>query len=343
MSRCWARRGGLATVLGAWLALAGRTAAAEDSASQLDLVYQAPVECPSRAELEEQLRARVPARWLSRPDPRRFEVTIVREHDGGYTGRLDVRGASREPDVREIQAPTCQAVSTSLAVFLALALDPGSGDEPSAPSSNVELEEGHSQEHGTGRAPPLPSPRSSHASSPVWTWSSGLQARHLRAPAPGWGGRVFAELARRTSVSGAVTPAVRLSWGWTSFSTAAPDAGEASFRLRTARVEGCARFTIARQAFSLAPCAGLDIGWISGAAPELRDARHDTTGWSAGAAVLRGGWSVTDWVTLEMDATLLVPFERTSFVLLDPLRTVYQAPHVLFEAGAGACVSVRFR
>lgn len=339
MSRCCSRRGASAAVLGVCVALWGRGATAGEPSPVLDLVYEAPPECPSRAELEEELRARVPASWLTRSDARRFEVHIVREEEGRYAGRLDVRGASREPNVREIRAATCRAVSTSIAVFLALALDPGAVEGGH--------EEGGGEEQPTAAPPRAPRPRERTlprpgppAPSVSWTWSSGMHARHLRAPEPGWGGRIHAELVRR-SASAAVAPAARLSYGWSDFSVPAPYAGEASFRLRSARLEACARIALP-SAFAVSPCGALDIGTLSGAAPELRGARKETTGWSAGGAVLRASWSMTTWLAVELDATLLAPFERTSFVLEEPLRTVYRAPRVLFEGGAGACVSVRF-
>ncbi len=339
MSRWWSRRGGFAAVAGACLAFGERDATAAEPRPPLDLVYEAPPECPSRTELEAQLRARVPPSWLSRPDVRRFAVEIEREPDGRYSGRLDVRAASHEPDVREIRASTCKAVSTAIAVFLALALDPAAEDEtlvpelplPVSPRAPAQAHERRASSSASAVVPPTT----------TWTWSAGFHARHLRAIEAGWGARVHAEIGlRRPGAS--ITPALRLSWGWSDFSVAAARAGEASFRLRTARLEACARIGRASSRFALAPCLALDVGSLSGAAPELHDARTDTTGWSAGGAVLRGSWSLADWLAIEVDATLLAPFERTRFVLQEPLRTVYRAPPVLLEGGLGACVSVRF-
>jgi len=140
---------------------------------------------------------------------------------------------------------------------------------------------------------------------------------------------------------GQIAPAARLSWGWSDFSLPALHAGEASFRLRSARLEGCARIALP-SSFAVSPCAALDVGALSGVAPELRGARNQTSAWSAAGAVVRGSWSMNDWLSIEIDATLLVPFERTSFVLTEPLRTVYRPPRVLLDAGLGACVGVRF-
>lgn len=332
--------------LGGFLAFGHGNARADEGRSRLDLdlVFDAPSECPSREEVEAQLRARVPERWLSGADTRRFAIRIVRESDGGYSGRLDVRVSGREPSVREIRAPACRAVSTSLVVILAIALDP-----------DTELDSDHGHETVVDR--PVPSPVSSSSAGPrvrmattlrspavpsptaSWTWSSGVRASHLRMPAPAWGGRVFADVTR-SAPHASVVPSARLSWGWSDFSLRPERAGEADFRLRTARVEGCARVTLTPSVV-VSPCAALEIGTLSGTTPELPRAGQATARWTAGAAIVRAGWSLLPWLAIEVETGLLVPFERTRFGLVDPARFVYRAPNILFEGGVGASLSAR--
>ncbi|MDF2694282.1 MAG: hypothetical protein K0S65_2665, partial [Labilithrix sp.] len=338
----WRRssRGGTALAVLGCLALASTDARADESPSKLDLVYTAPSECPSRAELERQVHARVPATWLTGADTRRFEVHIVRDEQG-YTGRLDVRGPGHEPNVREIRAATCQAVSTSVAVFLAIALDPSNEDEDLAESSESEettpsIPEGATSPKRRRKSGPKPSAPLQPAH---WTWSSGFHVTHLRAPAPAWGGRVHAELARVPARS-FVAPAARLSWGWADFSLFPNRAGEAKFRLRSARAEGCARFMFAP--FAVAPCLAFDVGELAATAPELPRGGHATTVWVAAGATLRGTWSPVRWLSVEADVGFLAPFGRTSFVLVEPYRAVYRPPVLLLEGTAGACISGRF-
>jgi hypothetical protein len=322
-------------VFGGCLILAHDEARAAPAPPQLDLVYEAPPECPSRDELEQQLRARVPPSWLAGADTRRFEVRIVRD-ERGYAGRLDVTGRGREPSVREIRAGSCRAVGTSLTVFLAIALDPTNEDEE-ADATAVE-------ESSPSSTVPRPSRRSSRQSArpaPTahWMWSAGFDATHLRAPQPGWGGRVHAELVRVPG-RGVVAPAARFSWGWSDFSLFPSRAGEASFRLRSARAEGCARFDAAPLALST--CLALDVGELSATAPELPRGGHASSPWAAGGLVVRASWSLAPWLAIEADLGLIAPFRRTSFVLTEPFRSVYRPPVILVEGTAGACISARF-
>lgn len=299
----------------------------------VELVYEAPAECPGRSDLEAQLRARVPAEWTSGADGRRFAVRIVRDESGGFSGRLEVQAAGREPSVREIHADTCGAVSTAVAVFIAIALDPSTAEPPRIAAPAPDARDAASE--ASPRSETSRPPSSSRAS---WVWSAGFQARYLGASAPAWGGRVHAELARAPA-KGAIGEALRVSWGWSDFALSAERAGEAKFRLRTARVEGCARIPLA--SFVVAPCAALDVGSLAAASPELPHAGHATARWTAAGGTLRAAWSIGSWLSLEAEAGLLVPFERMTFVLVDPVREVYRPPGVLLDMGAGIGVSAR--
>jgi hypothetical protein len=344
------RRAVVATALAGGLLLWHDAGWANEPSPRLQLVYEAPADCPSRFELESELRARVSESWLTGSDPRRFEVRIARDDQGGFVGRLDVRRPEGEPHVREIRARTCRSVTTSIAVFLSIALDPAT-EEPKAggtatgeprpaaatPTADATSASGASRtrprpEHATVRSTPT-------RPTATWIWSSGYQATHLRMPEAAWGGRVHVELARMPAL-GSVGVAARLSWGWADFSTFPVRAEEAKFRLRAARVEGCARATVS--AFVVSPCAGLDVGTLRGRTPELPGSTQATTRWGAAAVTLRASWSLSRWLSVEAGAGILVPLEKTDFVLEDPFRTVYRAPAVLVEGGAGVDVSARF-
>ena len=134
---------------------------------------------------------------------------------------------------------------------------------------------------------------------------------------------------------------MRISWGWAAFSVPAARAGIADLQLQTARVEACARIRLP-WAFAIAPCGAFDIGSFSGETPDLASSRRVTTPWLAAGGVLRGIWSPTPWIGIELDAAVLAPPERTSFVLVDPYRLVYEVPALILDAGLGAGVMVRF-
>ncbi len=286
--------------------------------------------CPSQAELEEELRSRIPARWLRGAEARRFEVRIQHEAEGGFAGRLLVHAPGRAPQAREIRAATCTEVSTAIAVFIAIALDPTTEEDA---ASSAPAPASPAGPRKPAAIPPL------RIAMPAWSWSSGFELMHLRMPAAAWGGRVYGELAR-ASAPRKVVPALRISWGWSDFSVLAPRAGETKFRSRTARIEGCARFPFAP--FVIAPCAALDLGVLDGTTPELPRVGQASTRWTSAAALVRAGWALVPWLSVDVHAGLLVPLDRTAFTLVDPVRHVYRPPPVLFEGGVGACVTARF-
>jgi hypothetical protein len=341
-----------ALVLGAWIVLPSSDALAEDATSRLHLTYQAPSSCPSRDDFISALSPRIQESWIDGADTRFFEVRVVRE-GGTFAGELVIRQPGVPPNTRAIRGRSCSAVTKSLVVFLAIALDPISD-----PASNVETEPtGEADAPPTVETPreggetppapprperpvpvtPRPRPRSPGV---VWTWSSGLSAAHLRAPEPSWGGRVHAELSRSSELA-RIVPALRLSWGWSDFSTTPAQAGEVRFRLRSARVEAGARV-------SLGPCfaglyLGLDVGSLTGTAPDLPRFDVVSAPWTAWTGAVRGGVTVAPWLTLELAAAALVPLERPRFDLREPPRVAYVAPAVLFEGSAGLVAVARFR
>ncbi|AKU94967.1 hypothetical protein AKJ09_01631 [Labilithrix luteola] len=190
----------------------------------ITMTYEAPGECPSRAALEEELRARVKTSWLGRSDARTFDVEITRLAGGGYGGRLAIAQPNEAPSVREIRATSCREAVRSVAVFIALALEPASEPVPPNPTSGAPIETPKPDEapppvvplpvrpERPHASPPPPSPRAAPPS-PLWIWSAGYELTYLHAPQAAWGGRVHAELAHRRGTF-PIAPALRVSWGF---------------------------------------------------------------------------------------------------------------------------------
>lgn len=171
-------------------------------------------------------------------------------------------------------------------------------------------------------------------------WSAGYAVTYVRAPEPSWGGRVHAELGRAIELE-RLALALRLSWGWSDFSTLPPLAGEARFRFRSGRAEGCGRFGF--RPFSGRACIGVDVGTLTAMAAAVPRLSQATTSWTAATGTLGLVWSLTPWLAVELSAGLLVPSQRPTFALGEPLRFVYRAPVVLFEGSTGLGVVARFR
>lgn len=314
-------------------------------AEELDgaLGYEAPAGCPSRDALMDEVRRRVGASATLARDPRRFRVRITRDRSG-FVGRLTAEGRGAGGDeAREIRATTCEAVSTSLAVFLAIALDPTAQTigapptpEPSPPPAPA-VEPPPPDPAPVVREPRASLPPPNPPSADGWELRPSFRALYLAAP-DAWGARVGTELSRATPRP--LSPALRLSWGWVDFDRHVERAGQASFRLRSARLEGCGRARAGR--FGLLPCAGVDVGALSGEAPDLPDPGHARASWVAGTLSLSGSFALESWFALEVSVGVLVPFARPTFLLLRPAREAYTPPAVLFEGGLGACVIARF-
>ncbi len=330
-----------ALALGGAFAVAPQYARADEPLG-IALGYEAPPGCPSAADLARELRARVDPSWIRGSDTRTFDAQIVRHEGGDYAGRLAITQPGHPPKVRVIDAKTCKAVVVSLAVFLAIALDPDSEDAseppvvtepPPVPSLPPAAPPPRRRPRPRAPAPVTPPPRT------LWIWNAGVDATYLHAPAPAWGSRVHAELAR-TRPHELLAPALRLSWGFSRFSTFPERAGEAKFLLRTGRVEGCLRVDLTPVIASA--CGGVDVGTLAAHAPVLRESVAQTVRWTAGVTALRAAWEVLPWLSVSAEISLTVPFERTTFALANPARLVYRAPAALFGAGSGLGVTARF-
>ncbi len=348
-----ARRCGYAPVVTACLVLFPFEARGDGAASQLHLRYEAPAGCPSRQELLTALDSRIQTSWVAGSDTRSFDARVMRAPEGGFVGKLEIRQPDRAPSAREIHGDSCKAVTTSIAVFIAIAVDPES-EEP--PPKLERKPAGERREDGEHRSEEAPRPTIDHVASPrprrpppappeqesrtALTWRTGYTVVHHRSPRPGWGHRLAAELAWGDDRE-RIVPALRLSWGWSDFSTYPPLAGEARFRRQSVRLEGCGRYAV--PPFAAAVCGGIDAGALTATAPDLPRFFQVTTRWAAATGTVRVAWSIAPWLEVELSAGLLVPFERRRFTVQEPERLVYRAPFALVEGSAGVGVVARFR
>lgn len=344
------RRVGTLALL-ACLALRARPAAAAPRTSplpELHLTYVAPAECPKRSDLLEDLGRRVEPAWRTGTDPRTFNVHIERLPDGSFSGKLEVTGPERELEERTFEAETCDAVSSALVVFIAIALDPAfaRAHEPEPmPVPSIE-------EPVQRTAPPPPPPRQSApapapaplARRPVdaWEWTSSVGVFYLRTPLDAWGPRVDAELAR-TFGGSRVSPALRVSWGSAEFQTHPTAGGTATFLIRAARASACARLDLAPAPVVVAPCAGFEQGSLRASSSDLPLVGHASSSWSAMAGLARASLRVLPWLAIEGEVGLAIPFSRPAFALSEPFRIIYRPSRVLFTAGAGLAVTARLR
>jgi len=308
----------------------------------VDLVYDVAnvgTECPSRAELLNEIRARVST--LSphgAADQRHFVVKIEKKKEGSFSGQLEVqRGAGHDPETRSLNDVSCRALSAAFVVFIAIALDPSTNESPE-PAVRTEERPSLLLEIPSDR---FPRRVAAHAAKkPAWAWSSGAGVAYRHASRGASGARVHAELAYLGGPSDLVAPSLRLSYGFTQFDMSIPNGGDASFDFRTARALGCARFDLSP--IALSSCAGLDFGTLTAKSRDIPRVGSSSTNWYALSAAGVVSWSLLPWLALEAEVGLAVPFTRATYALADPIRVVYRAPTLVFDAGGGLALSGRF-
>ncbi|MDF2695501.1 MAG: hypothetical protein K0S65_3884, partial [Labilithrix sp.] len=262
------------------LALGSRRSEAAEVPFDIDLVYEAPPQCPARREVLDELRTRADPSWRADFDRQRerrsFNMRIERRKDGTFSGRLEVTRPGHAPTLKEFQAGTCRAVSSALNLFIAIALDPTTSDDD-APATESRMP-------GPVATEPMPPP-DAHAPSPArpppsvpaartrprrsaWVLSSELGFAYVRAPRDAWGARVSGQVAR--VVDGArVAPAFRLSWGFADFEELPPDGGKANFRFTTGRAAACALVALDPVPVAVAPCVGFDFGSLAARSSDI--------------------------------------------------------------------------
>ncbi len=343
------RVGTLALLAGVTLSSRSASAASPESAlPEIHLTYVAPAQCPKRGALLEDLGRRVNPAWRTETDPRRFVVRIERLTDGSFSGNLEVTRLGREPEERKFDADTCDAVSSALVVFIAIALDPASSRAEHEPAPDRSVESGPvpsatpAPRRETRAQPPAVAAQVRRRSDDAWIWTSSVGLFYLRAPLDAWGPRVDAEVARTIGKS-RITPALRVSWGSASFETRPVDGGTAMFRIQAARVSACARIDLAPAPVELAPCAGFEHGSLRASSSDLPQVGYASSSWSAMAGLTRASYRLLPWLAVEGEVGLAVPFSRPAFALSEPVRIVYRPSSVLFTAGLGLAVSARFR
>ncbi len=100
-------------------------------AETFSLGFEAPVGCPSKADLVGQVQARTTlAELVETLGTFRFDVRIAQRAQRSVLGSLSARLPSGKGSVRSIDGDTCVEVVSALAVIMALTVDPGAQSGP---------------------------------------------------------------------------------------------------------------------------------------------------------------------------------------------------------------------
>ena len=153
------------------IALAGSSRAWARS-EDIFLIYSASEGCPSRAQFENQVRARTArVRFIDEPGPGRFFRVYASVIDGHAAGGI-ISGASNSvSNMREVTSNDCDEVVSALALIVALALEP----EASTTTSSSTPER---SERSTGCMPDTLSPPRERVGEALCEPGGGSAERH---------------------------------------------------------------------------------------------------------------------------------------------------------------------
>lgn len=293
-----------------------RTARAD--ATSLDLTWNAPAECPSRAWLESAV-----TRLVTRPPEQTLSVIgNVRENAGRWTVDLEFQGAATGK--RTLSAANCGSLARGAAVLVALTIDPQAST--TAPA-DIPLTE------PTPPAPPAPPP-----TPPPPTPAEPTPPREPDTAAPIRSGRSQRELsplvflgagASRALLPG-IAPSAVVSVGLAWRALRVDLSGEITSSTSTSldsRPQVGADLSLV--GLALRPCAGTGSRWITvHACLGVRGARVSGEGTGLAEAYKQTGYVMTiepgalvripgnTRVAMELDGAAVVPLTRPDFVLL---------------------------
>ena len=330
-----------------WLAGAVFTAAmvsvaafalAQEPPSNVELAWSAPAECPGRASVEREIRANLAGSTVA-GNAVVARASVARAGDKWHVD-LAIRSGQGSGE-RSFDAASCAELASAVALIVALTVDPSRRPaEPDAAPPVV-----------ADAGPPAPAPATPPAPAPPPTADSSEDPPKLAI-----GGEALADVGAlpSASVGGGLTLALllgrvrieargRLFVSQRALDTAQPTQG-VDLSLVGGGGRGC--FAILAGELTLAPCAGLAIERVAaagfGGATGTAAFSRDTT-WASGSGGLLATWAPLRWFALRLDAEILVPFSRPSFVVLAPDGSVAGVLHRPSPLGGRLGLGVEFR
>jgi hypothetical protein len=327
-----------------WLVVAVCSLAAPARAAEVD--WRAPDPCPDAAELRFSIERTI-GMPLSHALPLHFDVQAERSAEG-YVARMDVAGAPPEaPRRRVLVASDCSRLADLVAVTAAIALgeDAATGDAEAAPGF-THTEGARSEAaslplvtealpHGVADQPEVDELASSSEPAPAWSPAFSLwflaDAGSLEGPGAGLG--LGAGLGRETLQLRALATLL-LEQRATLDAGRAPGAG-ADLALAAAALSVCAAPFATGSSWSLAGCAGWELGRLSGEGTGVVRPHTGAALWSAPRADATLAWALgSTGLELGVMLTLAVPLVRDDFVLAG-LGSVHRPAPVVGRAALG--------
>ena len=301
------------------LSLLARSAWGTTEPASIDIEWNAPQACGSREQVVDQVTAIVGQSGAPVP-PMTARVTVTPGAEGGWHATVDIRTAPLE-EMRSFDSADCDALTSAVAVILAVAAAGDPVDRPPEPEHAV-----------VSPAPPRrvdvakpPKHEKRALSGPELTMGGTLNFNLLPSVAPG-GEMTVGWTTRRRPWN------VRATLGAALFapeSRTLPTGEGATFWLASPAARVCGTRVIDR--VELGPCLGaeVEVMWaagVHGPGPAFQATPRPTVWW-AGAASLFASYAASPRLRLFLRADAMVPAARPTFVVS---RTV-EAPLFLYR------------
>jgi hypothetical protein len=317
---------------------------AEQPRESLHLIYSAASECPDERAFADDVRRRTAAAYFVEGERDAREVLVdVRRQGDRFVGRIRMVETSADPSDRSFEDPDCAEVVHSLAVVLAVAVDPQAllGPPANAPTADPSPPTAPPRER-RARASTAPAPVDPFRSpeveplGPRKATDRGLSGtvgglafiQQGIAPEPLVGAGILAR-ASASQLSAALQGLAAQS------GIAGPDAPSAEYRWFAVRLLASPLTVPASPAMALHPSVVMDLGAMTGTGEDVAYSRTQTGAWwsiGAGADVVA---HPSKHVSMELSANFQVNLIRHRFVFERPYQVVHEVPARSFGVALG--------
>jgi hypothetical protein len=305
-------------------AMLPRPARAETEAIRVE--YRGAPGCPSSSEfLRQVFRRTSSARLVPESESARTFVIVIDKAQGGLVGSLVIRETNGTTVARKVTGASCDDVAGVLALATALAIDPNAA---LAPEEDAPEPDGPAP----APAPPAPpppsppaSPRQAEEAALRYGAALGPSVIGLVAPRVAAGGSVAAHAFR---TDGGFLPSFGVSLSFLKALDARLGVATFSHQFLFARPEVCLAALGRLDQVALMPCVGVELGAVTAGGSNLAVERTRTRLWATTDFTARLRVVPADAWFVALDANLVLPITRWSFVVRDPTTRVHAVPPI---------------
>jgi hypothetical protein len=306
-----------------------RLAAGQRAPPTAAIRYLAPPECPGARVFFELLAERTAGAWAFKDGGAAPDLVVeIRDGSTGKVGRVQ-QTARAGAGAREIAAVDCRELVRALVLTTVLSLDDRAVSTSAPPPAIATT------------APPVAARESATwRESSAWLVGAGLETTFLFPSHPMPEASLYLERGRRAWPTGPNLgrPDVQLAIAYARNDVFSSES--ARFALSTASLTICPASVGFGSTAGLRLCAAGDLGLLSGEGVSVGTPKATRFLWTAAGAALRFRWSSGRRVTLEAQAGVAAPFERTTFIFEMPRVAVAKVPALVASGGLSVGLAI---